>query len=242
MVSRSSKKLTDAVTGLGQEFSWSGGLGAGNFLVDPHFLSYRPHSPQTLYYSEIFLSCFIESSSSASRLRGGFERHATSLPAYMAKRRSKKRTHVGATKTNKAAAPVNTGNASVRDPKSMVIRIGASEVGSNVSKLASDVRKVMEPGTASRLRERRANRLRDYVTMCGPLGVTHLLLFSRSDSGNTNLRIALAPRGPTLHFRIDKYSLSKDVRKAQRHAKGGGKEFINPPLVRSALLEDPIHR
>src|SRR5688572_8997705 len=113
----------------------------------------------------------------------------------MARRRTKKRTHAGANnpEVNKA------GHATAKDPKSMVIRIGAGEVGSSVSQLAIDVRKVMEPGTASRLKERRANKLKDYVVMCGPLGVTHLMLFSRSESGNTNLRVALAPRGPTLN-------------------------------------------
>ncbi|KAI6085834.1 ribosome biogenesis protein-like protein Ssf2 [Hypoxylon rubiginosum] len=147
----------------------------------------------------------------------------------MAKSRTKKRTHVGANNP-KHKAPL-VGRSAVQDPKSMVIRIGAGEVGSSVSQLAKDVRQVMEPGTASRLRERRANRLRDYVTMTGPLGVSHLLLFSRSDSGNTNLRIATTPRGPTLHFRVEKYSLCKDIRKAQRHPKGGGKEYITPPLL-----------
>ncbi|KAK6858442.1 Brix domain-containing protein [Apiospora arundinis] len=146
----------------------------------------------------------------------------------MAKRRTKRRTHVGAANPESTAA--STGHASVKDPKSMVIRIGAGEVGSNISQLAKDVRQVMEPGTASRLKERRANRLRDYVTMTGPLGVTHLMLFSKSDSGNTNLRVALAPRGPTLHFRVDKYSLCKDVRRAQRHPRGGGKEYLTPPF------------
>lgn len=147
----------------------------------------------------------------------------------MAKSRTKKRTHVGANNPKHKAPP--PGRSAVQDPKSMVIRIGAGEVGSSISQLAKDVRQVMEPGTASRLKERRANRLRDYVTMTGPLGVTHLLLFSRSESGNTNLRIATTPRGPTLHFRVEKYSLCKDVRKAQRHPKGGGKEYITPPLV-----------
>ncbi|KAL2264130.1 hypothetical protein VTK26DRAFT_1999 [Humicola hyalothermophila] len=147
----------------------------------------------------------------------------------MAKRRSKKRTHVGA--NNPANPAAVNGHANPRDPKSMVIRIGAGEVGTSVSQLAADVRRVMEPGTASRLKERKANRLRDYVTMCGPLGVTHLLLFSRSDSGNVNLRLAVAPRGPTFHFRVEKYSLVKDVKKAQRRPKGGGKEYITPPLL-----------
>ncbi|KOS21876.1 Brix domain-containing protein [Escovopsis weberi] len=145
----------------------------------------------------------------------------------MAKRRVKKRTHLGANNPE----PASAGHASARDPKSMVIRIGAGEVGSSISQLAADVRKVMEPGTASRLKERRGNRLKDYVVMCGPLGVTHLMLFSRSESGNTNLRIAAAPRGPTLNFRVEKYSLCRDVQRIQRHPKGVGKEFLTPPLL-----------
>lgn len=152
----------------------------------------------------------------------------------MARRRTKKKTHMGANNPDAAAA----GHATAKDPKSMVIRIGAGEVGSSISQLATDVRRVMEPGTASRLKERRGNRLKDYVVMCGPLGVTHLMLFSRSESGNTNLRMALAPRGPTMHFRVEKYSLCKDIQKAQRHPMGGGKEFVTPPLVRT--LDSPV--
>jgi ribosome biogenesis protein SSF1/2 len=57
------------------------------------------------------------------------------------------------------------------------------------------------------------------------------MLFSRSKSNRINLRIALTPRGPTLHFQIEKYSLCKDIIKAQKHPRGGGKEFISPPLL-----------
>ena len=67
--------------------------------------------------------------------------------------------------------------------------------------------------------------------MAGPLGVSHLLLFSRSESGNLNLRLALTPRGPTLHFRIESYSLCKDIQKTLRHAKSAGKEYVSPPLL-----------
>lgn len=83
------------------------------------------------------------------------------------------------------------------------------------------------------VQERRSNRLRDYTTMAGPLGVSHLLLFSKSPSGNTNLRLAITPRGPTLTFRVERYSLCKDVMKSQRHPKpmGGGVEHLTPPLV-----------
>ena len=113
----------------------------------------------------------------------------------------------------------------------MVIRIGAAEVGTRVSQLVKDTRSTMEPGTASRLKERRSNKLRDYTAMAGPLGVSHLLLFSRSATGNTNLRLALTPRGPTLHFRVEQYALCKEVRKAQKRPQGGGKEYLTAPLL-----------
>jgi len=149
----------------------------------------------------------------------------------MARRRTKKRTHVGA--NNGPAGKAVPTHQNSREPKSMIIRIGAGEVGPSVSQLVKDVRQMMEPGTAARLKERRANRLKDYITMAGPLGVSHLMLFSRSTSGNTNMRLALTPRGPTLHFHVEKYSLCKDVRKALKHPKGGGKEYLTPPLVRT---------
>ena len=109
--------------------------------------------------------------------------------------------------------------------------MGAGEVGTSISQLVQDFRQVMEPDTASRLKERKANKLKDYTAMAGPLGVTHLFLFSRSKSGNTHLRVALTPRGPTLSFRIDKYALSKDIAKSQNHPRTGGKEHQTAPLL-----------
>ncbi|PMD48988.1 Brix-domain-containing protein [Hyaloscypha variabilis F] len=147
----------------------------------------------------------------------------------MARRRTKKRTHVGA--NNGPSGKAIPASKAANSPKSMVIRIGAGEVGPSVSQLVKDVRHMMEPGTAARLKERRGNRLRDYVTMAGPLGVSHLMLFSRSETGNTNMRLAITPRGPTLHFQVEKYSLCKDVRKALKRPKGGGKEYLTAPLL-----------
>ncbi|KAK4620144.1 Brix domain-containing protein [Fulvia fulva] len=153
----------------------------------------------------------------------------------MAKRRVKKRTHVGSKPglgagSGKAGshAPPKSGT---RPPKSMVIRVGASEVGQSISQLVRDVRGMMEPDTASRLKERRSNKLRDFTTMAGPLGVTHLMLFSKSANGNTNLRLALTPRGPTFHFRVEKYSLCKDVHKSMKRPKTGGSEHLTAPLL-----------
>ncbi|KAK4941645.1 rRNA-binding ribosome biosynthesis protein [Elasticomyces elasticus] len=146
----------------------------------------------------------------------------------MAKKRVKKRTHAGAKGPPHGFASSKPGD---RTPKSMVIRIGASDVGPSVSQLVKDVRSMMEPGTATRLQERRSNKLRDYTTMAGPLGVTHLMLFSRSEKGNTNLRLAITPRGPTLHFRVQGYSLCKDVLKSMKRPKSGGVEYMTAPLL-----------
>lgn len=146
----------------------------------------------------------------------------------MAKPRKRKRTHVQINGDGQRPGKAGTVN---RPPKSMVVRIGAGDVGASVSQLTKDFRAMMEPDTASRLKERKSNKLKDYTTMAGPLGITHLFLFSRSKSGNTNLRIAPTPKGPTLHFKIERYSLSKDVKKAQKYPRGGGKEYLSPPLL-----------
>ncbi|KIW23680.1 uncharacterized protein PV07_11860 [Cladophialophora immunda] len=143
----------------------------------------------------------------------------------MVKARKKKRTHVP-----NNDGPGKPGQAN-RRPKSMVIRMGAGDVGSSVTQLARDFRAVMEPDTASRLKERRANKLKDYTAMAGPLGISHLFLFSRSKSGNVHLRVALTPRGPTLTFRVERYALCKDIAKAQKHPRSGGKEYLNAPLL-----------
>lgn len=81
------------------------------------------------------------------------------------------------------------------------------------------------------LQERKSNRLRDYTVMTGPLGVSHLMLFSKSATGNTNMRLALTPRGPTLHFHVENYSLCRDVERALKRPRGGGQDHKTPPLL-----------
>ncbi|CAG7927837.1 unnamed protein product [Penicillium olsonii] len=146
----------------------------------------------------------------------------------MAKARVKKRTHQ---KPQNASAVKGTAASMSKTPKSMVIRVGASQVGSSVSQLVKDVRKMMEPDTAVRLKERKSNRLRDYTVMTGPLGVTHLMLFSKSATGNTNMRLAVTPRGPTLHFKVENYSLCKDIERAMKRPRSGGQDHKTPPLL-----------
>jgi ribosome biogenesis protein SSF1/2 len=109
-----------------------------------------------------------------------------------------------------------------------VIRAGT--VGKDVAKLVKDVRNVMEPNTATRLRERKTNRLKDFVQVSGQLGVTHMMIFGRTES-NVNLRILRLPHGPTLTFRVIGYSLVKDVLSSQHRPKSPGTELLTAPLL-----------
>lgn len=138
----------------------------------------------------------------------------------MVKRRRKTRTHL--------KGPNNSAASSTSAPKSFIIRTG--KVPRSVSTLVQDTRKVMEPNTATRLRERNNNKLKDFISMAGPIGVTHLLIFGQTEAG-TNLRILRAPRGPTLTFRVNKYALAKDVQASSRRPTPPGSEFVTPPLL-----------
>lgn len=135
----------------------------------------------------------------------------------------KKRTHVVVSSEDKA-----------KIPKSMVLKMGDSkrQVSHSISQLVRDFRQMMQPHTAIKLRERKSNRLKDFLVMAGPLGVSHMFLFSQSTQGNTSLRIGLTPRGPTLTFAVTSYSLCKDVRKYVRNPKSlVAGEQITPPLL-----------
>ncbi|KAF9946098.1 hypothetical protein BGZ70_003409, partial [Mortierella alpina] len=138
----------------------------------------------------------------------------------MGKGRKKSRTHKKVEEGENPNAP--------KTPKTFVMRSG--EVGHSVMGLVNDIRRLMEPNTATKLRERKNNRLRDFVAVAGPLGVTHFVILSRTDHG-TNMRIARVPRGPTLSFQVKTYSLAKDIAAMQKAPKSPGLEFHVAPLL-----------
>ena len=67
-----------------------------------------------------------------------------------------------------------------------------------------------EEGKANE-QERPHARLRDYLTIAPTLGVSHMLAFSLTDAANVHMRVARLPQGPTLTFRVQRYSLVKWV-------------------------------
>ena len=114
-------------------------------------------------------------------------------------------------------------------PKSFVLKKGIAPGA--LGTLVRDMRSVMEPNTAIKLKERRRNKLRDYVDMAGPLGVSHALVFARTGSG-ISLRIGRIPRGPTLSFKVESYSLRRDIRAMQTKPSLSSLLYKTAPLVR----------
>ena len=117
----------------------------------------------------------------------------------------------------------------------MVIHLGTALENNTLTQLVKDTRNMMQPHTAIRLRERKSNKLKDFVVMAGPLGITYLMLFSQNEkTGSTHLRLSSMPRGPTISFKVLEYSLCKDVSRIQKNPKSisaSSHEFVNPPLL-----------
>lgn len=83
-------------------------------------------------------------------------------------------------------------------PHSFVVPLG--KTGKSVKELVIDFRKVMEPFTASNIKARPGNVIKDYVHVAGPLNVTHMIGFTKTNIG-PYIKFARFPRGPTLTFR-----------------------------------------
>lgn len=133
------------------------------------------------------------------------------------RRRKKRRTH----------QPVTLDNVQV--PRSFVFSKGQG--GPVVVDLVADVKRMMEPHTASRLKARKTNRVRDFLHVAGQYNVNFFLIISATERG-TYLRLARVPRGPTLQYRVCRFSLAADVAASLRrpHSPSGG-EFATPPLL-----------
>ncbi|CAM9848659.1 unnamed protein product, partial [Hapterophycus canaliculatus] len=141
-------------------------------------------------------------------------------------RRRKTRTHVVAPPSGAVGAPESELTEKV--PKSFVLRKG--KVHSNVSDLAEEMRRVMEPHTARKLRERSKNTVKDYVSVSSVLGVTHLLVFTQTDK-SLSLRVCRTPTGPTLTFKVQQFSLMRHVRALQKRPVEVNQAYKTPPLV-----------
>lgn len=135
------------------------------------------------------------------------------------------------TRTHKTITPDERN----RIPKNMVLLLGSALNNNTLCQLVKDLRVAFQPHTAVKLKERKSNKLKDFVVMAGPLGVSEIISFKQSQkTGKISLRFGKLPRGPTLQFRVNSYSLSKDVIKNSKNSKPLGKnavEILTPPFL-----------
>ncbi|CAH1400375.1 unnamed protein product [Nezara viridula] len=116
----------------------------------------------------------------------------------------------------------------VRAPHSFIFHRGL--VGKYILRLIRDFRNVMEPFTATNLRPRKSNSIKDFVAVTGVLHVSHMVILTQTVL-SPYLRIIRVPRGPTLTFKIHNYTLSTDVLSSLRKQYAFNKIFLNSPLV-----------
>jgi ribosome biogenesis protein SSF1/2 len=113
-------------------------------------------------------------------------------------------------------------------PHTMVISRG--NVEKDLKNLMLDLRKVMEPFTASSLKDTKKNSLKDFVAIAGPLHVTHLIALTQTEHGDY-MKLMRMPRGPTLHFKLEEYSLTRDVLSAAKKSFTHQKQYLYQPLL-----------
>ena len=150
------------------------------------------------------------------------------------RKRKKTRTHNPALDAENSTTATSADGTTTKIPKSLVIRRGKCET--IVGDLVHDIRKIMMPYTALNFKEDATYRkltLSKYCQhVCLPLGVSHILAITQNES-RLSLKIAKLPQGPTLTFRIHRFSLMKHVQKLQRRPMNVNSLSItsNPPIV-----------
>lgn len=107
-------------------------------------------------------------------------------------------------------------------PKSFIIKRG--KIGMYMKELLHDLRDLMYPYTASKLKESQRNTIKDFLSAAGIFGVSHMMLLTQTEIANY-LRIIKNPRGPTLSFKINNYTLARDVIKFVQETKKNSKIF-----------------
>ena len=72
------------------------------------------------------------------------------------------------------------------------------------------MRNRMYPYTAMNLKDSKKNSIKDFVGAAGQFGVSHMMIITQTENGNY-LRIVKNPKGPTMVFKVNEYTLAKDV-------------------------------
>ncbi|CAD6184257.1 unnamed protein product [Caenorhabditis auriculariae] len=115
-----------------------------------------------------------------------------------------------------------------RQPHCLVIHRGT--VGKYVKSLELDLRTVMEPNTAKSLKTLKRNNVKDFIVNGAVLGVTNMMVLTSSEA-SLQLRMMRFSQGPTLTFKVNQYSLNRDVVSFQKRPIATDNLMKKSPLV-----------
>lgn len=93
----------------------------------------------------------------------------------------------------------------------------------------------MYPYTAINLKESKMNSIKDFLSIVDVYGLSHMLMFTKT-SKRAYVRLAKMPRGPTVTFRVEDYTLAADLfdytsNTIKKPTKPLTKSFNHMPLV-----------
>ncbi|KAL9261635.1 Peter Pan-like protein [Drosera capensis] len=148
----------------------------------------------------------------------------------MARFRNRQRKRVAVVKpiAGKSSAPSVNQATGEKIPKSFVFSRG--KLPGPLRQLQLDLRRMMLPYTALKLKEKKRNKLKDFLNVAGPMGVSEFLILSKTQDA-PYLRVAKTPQGPTLTFKIHQYSLASDIAQSQLRPRCPQDLFKVSPLI-----------
>ncbi|KAH8395538.1 hypothetical protein KR222_005245, partial [Zaprionus bogoriensis] len=139
--------------------------------------------------------------------------------------RGKKKVHP---KTRTAAFKASEPSELVEAPHSFIIHRGLS--CPYINDLTLDFRRIMEPFTATQLREKKMNRIKDFVSLSSFFHVSHMGIFNKA-STQLSFKVVRLPRGPSLTFKVHQFTLARDVISCSKRQMVDVDDFKHAPLV-----------
>eukprot|EP01001_Neometanema_parovale_P006241 NODE_2614_length_1379_cov_72.352707_g2485_i0.p1 GENE.NODE_2614_length_1379_cov_72.352707_g2485_i0~~NODE_2614_length_1379_cov_72.352707_g2485_i0.p1 ORF type:complete len:414 (-),score=69.86 NODE_2614_length_1379_cov_72.352707_g2485_i0:76-1317(-) len=112
-------------------------------------------------------------------------------------------------------------------PRTFVLARGV--VGRSVAILSKDLRKMMLPHTALKIKARKSNKLKDIKELCSSLDISHVQILTCGDAG-TNFRIVRMPQGPSVSFRVQSFESTRDVISRQKKHYDNIRSYDAPAL------------
>jgi ribosome biogenesis protein SSF1/2 len=110
----------------------------------------------------------------------------------------------------------------------LILRRG--KVGIYLQKLIKELRVLLYPYCAINLKESKKNSLKDFLQLVDMYNLSHMFAITNTEK-NSYLKLAKMPSGPTLTFKIDKYSLSGDIAEIMKNKRPLNKSFHHVPLI-----------